>query len=328
MFLFKNIIFKNITWLFLGQTTVKAVAFFYTIFLARVLGVSNFGLYVYVLSTFTLVSSVADIGFNRFLIRDLAKDKNLIPKYLSNVLPLRIILNISVVLIVSVVLFLFDKNSPRTTLVILGLFSIVLNGAALTFDSIFISLEKMRLSAVSAVCLNASIAILGIIFILVTRISTLGAVLALVLGHLAYLIISLLLILKIKILPRLDFNFSFWKKALLGSVPYGILSVLGLIYLRIDAVMLTFLKGEQSTGYYGAAFKFLDGINFIPVVVSTAIFPAFSRLHGESIQRLKFIYFRSIGGLFLISLMVSAMLFFFAPFFLMFFIKKVTSRRF
>jgi O-antigen/teichoic acid export membrane protein len=311
---FKDKILKNISWLFLGQAVVKVIAFSYTIFLARTLGVSNFGLYVYVLTTFTLVSSLADLGFNRFLIRDLAKDKNDVTKYLSNVLPLRFILNFVVVVLVSAVLFLFDKDPLRTKLAVLGLFSIIFNGSALTFDSIFVSQEQMRLSALASVIFNFSIATIGIFLIAVLKISTLGAVLALVLGHLAYLVVGLVLILKMNFIPRLSFDFGFWKKAVLGSLPYGVLAVLGLIYLRIDAVILTFLKGEQSTGYYGVAFKFLDGINFIPVVVSTAIFPSMARLHDQSINKLKSVYFRAVLGLLMVSLAVTAILFLFAPF--------------
>ena len=311
--LFKDKILKNISWLFLGQAVVKAIAFFYIIFLARTLGVYNFGLYVYVLTTFTLVSSLADLGFNRFLIRDLARDKNAVSKYLSNILPLRFILNFVVVALVSAALFLFDKDPLRVKLATLGLLSIIFNGTALTFDSIFVSQEKMRLSALASVLFNFSIVSLGVFLIVVLKISTLGAVLALVLGHFAYLVVGLVLILKIAIVPKLAFDFGFWKKAILGSLPYGILAVLGLIYLRIDAVILTYLKGEQSTGYYGAAFKFLDGINFIPVVVSTAIFPSMARLHDQSVDRLKSVYFRAVLGLAIVSIFVTAILFLFAP---------------
>jgi len=314
VFSISNLIIKNISWLFLGQVGVKVIAFFYTIFLARTLGVSNFGLYVYVLTAFTLVSSLADLGFNRFIVRDLAKDKDSVAKYLSNVLPLRFILNFVVVVLVSIILFLFDKDPLRSKLAVLGLFSIVFNGTALTFDSIFVSLEKMRLSALASIIFNFSIAVLGVFLIAVLRISTLGAVLALVLGHITYLVAGLVIIFKIKIIPRLSFDFGFWRKAVLGSLPYGVLAVLGLIYLRIDAVILTFLKGEQSTGYYGAAFKFLDGINFIPVVVSTAIFPSMARLHDQSISKLKSLYFQAVLGLLAVSLVVTTILFLFAPF--------------
>lgn len=314
MFSINKLIIKNISWLFLGQVGVKAIAFFYTIFLARTLGVSNFGLYVYILTTFTLVSSLADLGFNRFLIRDLAKDKDSVKKYISNVLPLRFILNFVVVVLVSAVLLSFDNDPLRSKLAVLGLFSIVFNGSALTFDSVFVSQDQMRLSALASVIFNFSIAAIGVFLIAVLRISTLGAVLALVLGHLTYLTVGLLLVLKMNIIPKLSFDFRFWKKAILGSLPYGILAVLGLIYLRIDAVILTFLKGEQSTGYYGAAFKFLDGINFIPVVVATAIFPSMARLHDQSIAKLKSVYFQAILGLLVVSLAVTAVLFIFAPF--------------
>lgn len=304
---------RNITWLFLGQSAVKAIAFFYTIFLARVLGVFDFGFYVFVLTSFTLISSLSDLGFNRYLVRDLARDRRRISKYLSNVLLLKVILNALLIVLVTTGLLIADRNILWTLLVILGLLSIFPSGVALTFDAVFTALEKMHVSALTAVTLNLSIALLGLVFIMFFNFSVAGAVIALFVGHLVYLATSLFFITRLGFLPRFSFDFRFWRKSITSSLPYGILAVLGLIYLRIDAVMLTFLKGEESTGLYGAAFKFLDGVHFIPVVVVTALYPVMSRIQQTSIRKLKSFYQKAVGGLLIISVVIALLLFFLAP---------------
>ena len=69
-------ILKQSSWLFFAQILTRVIGFFYTIFLANSLGVLDFGLYSVGLAYFSIISSLADFGFNRFLIREIATEKS------------------------------------------------------------------------------------------------------------------------------------------------------------------------------------------------------------------------------------------------------------
>jgi len=310
---FASKISQNTLWLFSGQSLVKAIAFLYAVFLARVLGSSDFGLYMYVITIFGLVASLSDFGFNRFLTRDIARDKSQLAKYLSNVFTLRILLIILVFLLVSLILFFLDPKISRSSLAILALISIIPLAAATTFDAIFVALEKMFYSALALVSLNLSVAILGFLAVFVFKMGVFGAVLTFFLAHVFYLLVFGAFLLKEKIFFSFSFDFSFWKKAFFNSLPYGLLAFLGLVYFKIDIVLLTILKNETETGFYGASYKFLEGLHFIPLTVGTALFPVMARLHTEDLTELRRLYFLSLRYLLVIAIILVLILFFGAP---------------
>jgi O-antigen/teichoic acid export membrane protein len=75
-----------------------------------------------------------------------------------------------------------------------------------------------------------------------------------------------------------------WKAAfefLKEGVPYFLNSIFGIIYYRIDTVMLSFMSPESVVGWYGASYKFFDSLMFIPSIFTIAVFPVLSRLWGE-----------------------------------------------
>jgi O-antigen/teichoic acid export membrane protein len=82
-------IFKNSSYLLVSQLFVKAFAFAYAIFLAGNIGASDFGTYSAALSVFGLMSLFSDLGINRVLTRDIARDENELPKLFSTALLLR-----------------------------------------------------------------------------------------------------------------------------------------------------------------------------------------------------------------------------------------------
>src|SRR3989344_7464324 len=106
-------ILKQTSWLFLAQSLTRVVSFFYVIFLAGSLGVENFGQFSVALAYFSIISSIADLGFNRFLIREVAKDKSKVPHLLWNILMLRLTLTSVLFAIFAMILYSVDPDKMR-----------------------------------------------------------------------------------------------------------------------------------------------------------------------------------------------------------------------
>src|SRR3712207_7369370 len=49
-------------------------------------------------------------------------------------------------------------------------------------------------------------------------------------------------------IPGLAVDVPFWRWALRRSFPYALLGVIGLVYFRMDALLLTWMKGTEATG--------------------------------------------------------------------------------
>ncbi len=68
------------------------------------------------------------------------------------------------------------------------------------------------------------------------------------------------------------------KQMLLASIPFAMLVGFSTVYNRIDVVLVTHIRGFTETGFYTAAYKFVDLMNFFPSVVSVSLYPAFAAL--------------------------------------------------
>lgn len=304
-------ILKNSSYILFAQVITKIISFFYTIYLANILGVANFGLYYAALAYFSLVSSFADLGFNRFLIREGAKDEQKLQKYLGATILIRLLLNLVIFVGLVWLLMIFDNDPQRKYLSIWALLAVVPQSIALTFDAALVAKQNFKLSAIGLIGLSVLTTLFG--FFLAGILGSLGAVYGLVLGQFCYCAILFIFILMSQIKPTLFINPAEIKLIIKGSVPYGILLVLGFIYFKIDGLMLVYLRGPTQTGIYGAAYKFLDAIVFVPSAIATALFPVIAQLEQNNYSKIKSIYISSLKLLGFLSIPVFLGYYFIAP---------------
>lgn len=296
---------KNSAYLLLAQGLIKVISFFYSIFLAKSLGVEGFGLYVVALTYFSLLSSISDFGFNRFLIKEGAIDNLSVRKYIGASILIRATL-VSVALAgLSLWFTFFDKDTYRVALSNLAILAVLPQAISFTFDSILASRQKFNLSALGLLILSITTTFMGV-FLITRGYGPFGAIISLLIGQVIYA--GFLLVL----LGRDNFKFILSakdnqvKEIIKGSVPFGILAILGMLYFKIDTLMLSYIRGSEETGLYGAAYRFLESIIFIPSAISAAMFPVLARMHQSNPWDLKKMYVKSIKFLGLMSIMVLA----------------------
>lgn len=305
-------IFKNTGWLLSAQSLVKVISFFYTIFLARSLGVNNFGLFIAALSYFSLIASVADFGITRYLVREVSKEE----KKLSQLLSTTIFFRFSLLLIFSAVLmlgiYLFDPEIGRRNLSLLAILAVFPQSISLSLDAAFVALLKMRYSALGTLVLSTLTTLLGITLVSLGY-GVQGAVVALILGQVLYTLTLVILISQQKIKWKIGADLTLLKSVLKGSLPYGILAMMGLIYFKVDTLLLSYLRGNFETGIYGAAYKFLEAIVFIPATLAVAVFPVLSKLHEVDNSNVKALSSRIIKIMFGLGIVVALGFIFILP---------------
>lgn len=286
-------ILKQTSWLFSAQLLGRVIGFFYTIFLARNFSVADFGLYSAALAYFSLVSSIADFGFNRYLIREVARDHQQSSKLLANISLLRITFTAAIFAIFSLAIYSLDPDKFRVCLMQLAILAVLPQSVALTADAIFVARENLKFSAISLAILNISTTILGV-FLVIGGFGTAGAISALLLGQMIYVGVLVILLYRQKISFLSVVKGQILQTVIKGSLPYGLLGVLGLLYFRVDTLLLTYLQGNFAAGIYGAAYKFLEAVVFVPSALATALFPVLARLHDRDHQTIKQLYFQSL----------------------------------
>lgn len=296
-------ILKQTSWLVAAQVLTRVIGFFYTIFLARSLGVSNFGLYSVVLAYFSLFSSISDIGFNRYLITEFSSNSAKISQLLLGIGILRVTITSVLFAIFALILYLFDPEKMRISLILLATLSVIPQAIAFTLDSVFVALKKLQYSALSLVALNIATAIFGVSLILL-GFGIVGVIVALILGQIIYLLILAKFFKRQKITLYTKINWVIIRDTISGSIVYGFIGALGLLYFKIDTLILNYLQGDFDVGIYSVAYKFLEALIFIPSALSLALFPHVVKLVSTDPLRVYRLYLKSTLLLFLISLVV------------------------
>ena len=136
----------NSVWLTMGEVVSKGTMFLVTILLIRYLSPKEFGHFNIANALAVTVGMVIDFGLSTMVTRDLAGNLNDAPKYLSNVLSLKLILGLFYLFIIIAVAFF--PGSPRYdqwTLVLLFL-AIFVRFQDLTglFAALFMAEERMQ----------------------------------------------------------------------------------------------------------------------------------------------------------------------------------------
>ena len=87
------------------------------------------------------------------------------------------------------------------------------------------------------------------------------------------------------------------------------ISIFGIIYVRIDTVMLSLFKGDAVVGWYNAAYNLVLGFSFIPQLFMNCLLPSLSFYSVSSKEALQVTYEKSFKYLFILGLPISVGIF-------------------
>ncbi len=296
---------RNAAWLLASQGSARLIGFAFGTALARLLGAEGFGTYMFVMTYVSYFGYLADAGLGRYLIRDVARDRAATLTYLGQITTLRLALAVAAyALLLAMAVASGGARSMYVAVAGVGIFTGAVAGA---FASVFTAREEMHIAAVFGILSSACTATFALAAVALGGglAGTFVAVSAANLPPLAFLLWAWR---SRGPYPRVGFDLRFWGHALRDSYAYALLGLVGLVYFRIDALMLTWLKGPEATGIYTAAYRLLDAVTDAPGVIVAAIFPTLARLHRGPRPRLRRAYRSVMVVLTLAGLPVAAAL--------------------
>ncbi|CDG65196.1 putative membrane protein [Methanobacterium sp. MB1] len=84
---------KNTSVLLVSQIITYVFGFFITIYAANYLGANGFGILSLALSITAIFGIISDMGLSTLMVREVARNKSLMNRYVSNTILMRIILS-------------------------------------------------------------------------------------------------------------------------------------------------------------------------------------------------------------------------------------------
>lgn len=269
------------------------ISFFCLMYMGRYLGPKNFGVITLAIAFSNFFVGFGDLGLTTVLTRDISRDFDKAITYMSNAATIKLIMMICIFGLIILTAFLTGYTAEVIHAIILIALSAVLMNFAQIYFSLFQAVEKMEFQGLIQI-LYAILLLCGVLFAVNSNLGVNGIAVSYLASSVVAVILSALLsgrILHRKCSFRLFNNLrverDIWIYLLKESIPFGLSAIFVGVYMWFDTMLLSFIKGEQSVGYYNAANKIVMVFNVIPLSIVGAIFPLMARLHSENSDYLK-----------------------------------------
>ena len=303
----------NTNWLFAEHLFRALVTLLIGILLARYLGPTKFGTYSLIIALYSILHALSKLGLDAILVRDFVNNEESEKNILSTSFWLKVSFSIFLVTIISAVFVLNNKDSMNNFYMLIMSFVLIFQ----SFDVIQFYLEAKVRGKVIAISRFIQVTIsAGVkIFLIYIEASLYFFFLVFILDA---LLISIAYLIALKrnafnLLPKY-FRLDIAKKLISDSFPLIISSLAVIVYMRIDQIMLNYFFGSYEVGVYSIAVKLSEAIYFIPIILTTSIFPAIIAAKRRSIDS----YMQSMQVLYTtlvwLSISLTALIFFSSEF--------------
>ncbi len=303
-------LFRNTFFVTLSQIWQMLMALIMMPAAARFLGVEKYGSYTTATAIMFFVFLINDFGLNTWITRELARDKGQTQRWLSLAIGTKVFMIVPCLAFI-VVYYLLTGYDSQTyyAIIIFAVYGVIDSFTQLHY-AIFRSYERMELETLVATSVKTLLTVLAVLAL------ALGWGLLIfcamfVLSTLAGLLFSMQLVRKnfVSVSVRMEPTTS--RRMLRQSAWFGLALFVASSYDKIDVLMLSWMKGMEVVGLYGAASKLLSLTNLIPTIFATAFFPQMarfvsnkqelSRLFSIAVKYLLMLAIPLVAGVYLLS---------------------------
>ena len=282
----------NMSWLFAEKIFRMIIGFTVGVYVARQLGPTQYGILNYAISIVAIFSIVAGLGLDSIVVRELVK----YPEKRNKILGSTFILKLAGVFIMltGIGITLYFKNDDQTkNLIILVIAAGYLFQVFQTIDFYFQSQVLSKYVAISQVIAWGLVSTGRVFFAWkgypLIYFAWLEAI-NMCLMSLGYLFFYMI---KVSHPFNWRFDLRLSESLLKNSWPLLLSGATGMIYMRIDQVMIGSMLGDTEVGYYAVAVRLSEIWYFFPIIVCSSLFPAIIRSkqiskkhYNERIQKL------------------------------------------
>ncbi len=260
----------------------------------NVVGAGEYGLYFSLFSFSMMLNILLDMGIENFSRREIARQSDLLKTYLSNLIPLKLLLGVLFFITGCAIGFMLGWRFNEFRILIILLIN--------QFLASFILYMRSNLGGLHLFKTDSVISVLDrLIMIVVCSLLLWGKVTnqpfriewfiySQTFAYLISAVVSFLLVIQNTHTFSFRFDPRYFIPLLKRSAPYALLTLLMALYLRMDSVLLERLlpNGEEQAGIYAHSFRILDMFSNYGYLFAILLLPIFSKMikNKESIEEL------------------------------------------
>ena len=296
--LFKNStglyqILANISWLFADRILRMGFGLIVGVWVARYLGVQQFGIVNYATAFVAIFNPLATLGLDVVVVRRLVADPAQQQQILGTSFWMRFVAGwlTWAIAIIGIYVLRPDDRTMIVTVTILGAASIFQS-----IDTIDLWFQSQVQSKYSVLAKNAAfLATASIKVGLIVIQAPLLAFVSLILLEAILGAVGLLVVYKKQghLIKLWQWSRELGRDLLRESLPLILSGLTIMIYMRIDQIMLGQMVGDKAVGIYSAATRISEVWYFVPMTVSSSVMPSIFKAKEISEE----LYYQRIGKL-------------------------------
>ncbi|MFO5474450.1 MAG: flippase [Dolichospermum sp.] len=298
-------IIANTGWLFADRILRMGVGLFVGVWVARYLGVQQFGVFNYATAFVALFSTLSTLGLDAIVVRSIVREPEKRAEILGTAFWLKLFGGVAA-LVLAVSSIIVVRHDDQLTISLVAILSSV--GIFQAFDTIDLWFQSQVQSKYTVITKNTAFVITALVKVaLISFHAPLIAFAWAGLGEVSLGAIGLIISYRVR-------GYSPWlwpwssplaKTLLNESWPLMLSGLAIMVYMRIDQIMLGQMVGDKAVGLYSAATRISEVWYFIPMAIASSVSPAIyaAKEVSEALyyQRIK----QLIRMLVLISLVIS-----------------------
>lgn len=293
-----KVLVANVVSQIAGKIILSIIGLFVVTQLCRYLSVDAFGSYTLAFSIVGFFCPLVEMGMNTIAVRDISQGRESAASLLTGILLIKLALTaVSIVIIMLVCLVMNYSPEVRhmTILASLTLVSTVLG----TFEIFLIVLQKMYVLVLSQVLSNL-VLLLSVLYLIRSTYPLQTIILSQVIcAAMTYLLVIFVIRREIAFKkPDFSLMLPFGR----SSLQQGISGVIVSYFNSIDMVIISKLVGTGAVAYYGAAYRIIGLMIFVPHAVMMVLYPVLLYFKSKSDQDFIMIFKFSFYMLMLVAI--------------------------
>lgn len=275
---------NNTAWLILDKIVRLISSLAVGVWLTRHLGTVNFGILAYSQSFVAIFASIATLGLDSILTRELVTLNDDKESLLGTTILLKFVASSSIVFII-LLLLLFSSNETTSVLILIISISLVFKSFdvfALNFQA-RVKSKSVAVSGVLSGLVSSILKIAGILFNLSLNYFAIIIVLDTVLY--SSLLVYFTIQERLTVITGLRWQKRIAIRLIKDSWPLLLGGLVVSLTLKIDQVIIAHTMDSESVGEYAAAVRISEAWFFVPAAIAASLFPAIinAKKKGESV---------------------------------------------
>lgn len=273
---------KNSAWMLTEYALTVISGIFVGIYVARYLGPEQFGMLSYALAIVSIFMPLGRLGMESVLVRDISKYPLQRQAYMATAFGIMWVAALIILTMLGGLVYFFESDS-NIQVYIWVIASGILFQTFMVVDYNFQAQVKAKYSSIAksiALCFSGVLKI----YLVWIQADLLKFAVAYTLDFMfvAFMLVAMHLHKK-----QINFLKGFDKKLvkplLISAWPMILAAMAGMLYMRVDQVMIKNMLDVEQLGLYTAATRIYEGWITIPVVLSLSLLPAIVNLRYKSV---------------------------------------------